>query len=131
MNLALAENIKVWQQAVIDGRRRVADEERRATYPINADEDTVNLAEYYRLKYHQARILKALSFFMDITPAELSAVTGIHRALLSMEVRRVAERLHMSVHTVRRRDNAVVSYRLGNTRDRDEIRAVVRGAWLF
>jgi hypothetical protein len=125
------EMIQNWQAALNAGRQRYYDLERRATYPAETDEDTLTLAEHYRLKYPHARILKALSFYIDVTPAELSAVTGIHKALLSMEVRRVADRLRMSVYTVRRRDNAVISYRLGNASDRDEIRAVVCSNWLF
>jgi hypothetical protein len=126
-----AEHVEVWQKAVIDGRRRVADLERRATYPADAEEDTLTLAEHYRIRWHQARILKALSYFVDVTPAELCFATGIHPALLTMEVRRVAERVRMRVETERRQDRTVAFYRLAHASDRDEIRAVINSAWHF
>jgi len=126
-----AEHIETWRNAVIDGRRRVADIERRSTYPADAEEDTLTLAEHYRIRWHQARILKALSYFVNVKPADLTAVTGIHPALLTMEVRRLAERVKMKVETERRQDRSVVFYRLANMSDRDEIRAVINSAWHF
>lgn len=120
-----------WIAARADGVRRYFDTDRRATYPAQPEEDTLALAEHYRVKWHQARILKALSFFLDITPDELSAVSGVHKALLTMEVRRVAERVGVRAQTVRRADQTVVFYRLSDPADRDAIRAVISNAWKF
>lgn len=133
MTMHTAEHIATWRKNLEDGRRRVHDLERRMTYPANADEDTVAIAEHYRVKWHSARILKALSHFVDVTPADLSAVTGIHPALLTMEVRRVAERptVRMTIETVRRKDRTVRFYRLVKPSDAEQIRAVIASAWHF
>jgi hypothetical protein len=133
MSMHTAEHIEIWRQAVIDGRRRVHDIERRATYPANPDPDTVAIAEHYRIRWHQARILKAMSYFMAVTPADLAAVTGIHPALLKSEVRRVADRttVRMQIDAVHHKSGIVAFFRLGRASDRDEIRAVIQSAWQF
>jgi hypothetical protein len=130
---AALDRVKAWQQAVIAGRLRVADFERRATYPANPDPDTVAIAEHYRIRWHQARILKAMSYFMAVSPADLAAVTGIHPALLKSEVRRVADRttVRMQIDAVHHKSGIVAFFRLGRASDRDEIRAVIQSAWQF
>lgn len=128
---ATIERIASWRQAVAEGRRRLAEIERRATYPANADPDTVALADHYRLTYPRARILKALSYFTDVTPADLAAVTGIHRALLTVEVVHAASRAKTQVEIIRGNDRSVIFYRLLLAADRDEIRAVIQTSWEF
>jgi DNA-binding MarR family transcriptional regulator len=126
-----AQRIKEIQEAIAEGRRRYYDAERRSTYPANPDEDTVALAEHYRLTYARARILKALSYHVDVTPEELTAVSGIHRALLTIEIRKIAERTNLRFESERKRDNTVLFYRLASRGCRDELRAVIQGSWLF
>lgn len=125
------ERIAHWQAAVKNGRIKLADLQRRSTYPPNPDPDTVALAEHYRLLWHHARILKALSFFVDVTPSEMSAVSGVHPALLSLEVNRVAQRVGVKVETVRHKDRTVRFYRMIEIDDRDEVRAVIQSCWTF
>lgn len=125
------ERIAHWQAAVIDGRRRVADIERRATYPENPDPDTVALAEHYRLRWHQARILKALSYFVSVTPEELCAASGLRRENLTIEVKNTAYRARVKVDTIWVRYGIVAAWRLAESADRDEIRAVIVGSWEF
>jgi DNA-binding MarR family transcriptional regulator len=126
-----AARIMQIQEAIAAGRRRYYDMERRSTYPANPDEDTVALAEHYRINYPRARILKALSYHIDVTPDELSAVSGIHRVLLTMEVNKISERTGVRFESNRRRDNTVLFYRLASSRDREELRAVIQGNWHF
>ena len=123
------EQIAQWRAALTEGRRRYYDAERRATYPANPDPDTVAIAEHYRLKYPRARVLKALSYFIDAPAVDLCAVSGIHPALLAMECDSIEKRTGLSIHLIRGRCNKVTAYRLAYTADRDELRAVIQGAW--
>jgi hypothetical protein len=136
LNLAVAHDdraarIAAIQKAIDDGRRRYCNLERRATYPANPDEDTYTLAEHYRVRWHHARLLKALSYFMAVSPADLCAVSGIHPALLPMEVGKLAARVGFKIESVRKQEGAVAFYRLAAEADRDEIRAVIQSAWHF
>lgn len=136
MSLAIAHDdraarIATMQQAILDGRRRYRDLERRATYPANPDEDTHTLAEHYRVRWCHARLLKALSYFVSVTPVDLCAVSGIHPALLPMEIGKLAARVGFKIESVRKQEGAVAFYRLAAEADRDEIRAVIQSAWTF
>jgi hypothetical protein len=126
-----AEQIEKWKAALNEGRRKYYDLERRATYPANCDPDTRAIGDHYRLKYPRARVLKALSYFIDVPSADLSAVSGIHRALLAMEVDSIERHTGITIELVRARCNKVLAYRLVYGADRDEIRAVIQSAWHF
>jgi hypothetical protein len=125
------ERIQAWQAAVIDGRRRVADLERRASYPAKPDPDTVALCEHYRLLYKHGRILKALSYFVKVTPAEMCAISGVRPEMITLEVRRVADRLKMRIETIWFRHGHIESWHLTFAHDRDEVRAVIQSSWDF
>ncbi len=127
--VASPAQIALWRSAIGDGRRRVADAERRATYPQNADPETVALCERYKIKYWQGRILKALSFFVDVTADELCDLVGIHRALIKMEVHQVSRRTGMQIFVVSKPGHVPAVFRLINARDRDEIRSVIAESW--
>ncbi len=136
MNLAhvtddRAARIAAIQKMLADGRRRYNDMERRATYPARPDPDTVALCEHYRLKYPRGRLLKALSYFIDVAAVDLCAVSGLHAAILAMEIRSLEKRTGFSIGLIRLRHNTVVAYRLMREADRDEIRAVIQGSWHF
>lgn len=124
-----SERIEHWQAAVIDGRRKLADIERRATYPANPEPDTVALAEHYRLRWHQARIVKALSYFVRVTPVELCAVANLRPETVTFEVRRVAERTKFKIDTLWVRYGLVAAWQLASEADRDELRAVIVSSW--
>jgi DNA-binding MarR family transcriptional regulator len=126
-----AQRIMEIQEAIAAGRRRYYDAERRATYPANPDEDTVALAEHYRINYPRARILKALSYFVDVSTVDLCAVSGIHRAIMAMEVDNIERRTGLSISLIRARSNKVIAFRLTRAADRDELRAVIQGGWTF
>jgi len=123
------ERVKAWQQAVIDGRRIVADAERRATYPANADPDTVALCEHFRLQYKQGRILKALSFSYAVSASELVDLTGVHPALIKMEVHHTSRRTGMQIFVVSDRGRLPVLFRLVNENDCKRVRDVVTASW--
>ena len=125
------ERLEHWQAAVIDGRRTVADIERRATYPAHPEPDTVALAEHYRLRWHQARILKVLSYFVSVTPDEIADLTGVHRALVNSEVSHLARRAQIRMESVKAASGRIGVWRLAHAADRDELRAVIQSAWEF
>lgn len=123
------ERIRVWQQAVIEGSRIVAINERRATYPANPDPDTVALAEHYRIKWNRARILKAMSYFVAVTAQELADITSTHPALIRSEVQNASRQARMPIQMSVAQRPRVTFYQLANSHDRDELRAVMQAAW--
>lgn len=123
------EHIAQWRAAVMRGQRRLADIERRTTYPPNPDPDTIALCEHYRIKYKQGRILKALSYFVDVTAEELSDITGVHRAIIKMEVHNTSRRTGMQIYVVSKQGRLPVVFRLMNAIDRDEVRSVMASSW--
>jgi hypothetical protein len=123
------EQIEIWRNAVIDGRRRIADFERRATYPANPDPDTVAIAEHFRVRYSQARILKALSFSHAVAADELCDITGVHPALIKMEVHHTSRRCGFPIYIVSGPGKKPVLFRITSEADCARIRAIVLLSW--
>lgn len=123
------ERVAAWQAAVIDGRRKLADMERRATYPANPDQDTVALCEHFRLQYKQGRILKALSFSYAISADALCDLTGVHPALIKMEVHHTSRRVGMQIFVVSGPGRSPVLFKIINESDCKRIRDVIARSW--
>lgn len=115
-------------ETVADGRLRYADQVRRQTYPDNADPDAVAIAEHYRMRYSFARIIKALSYGVPVTPDEMSYVSGIDREFLTRSVIDATERCGVSPVTVMRY-NRVVRWQLDDTYACAALRKVIRSGW--
>lgn len=128
---ATPEQLASWRASVSNACKQLAVMQRRATYPANPDSETIAIAEHYGLKYRPARILKALSYFFDTTPEELSELTGVHPAIVKMEVQSLSARTGIRITFATKRSKVVSFYRLESARDRDEIRAVMASSWGF
>lgn len=126
---ASRERIEKWQRAVIEGRRRVVEIERRSTYPANPDPDTVAIAEHFQLKYPQARILKALSYSYAVPTDVLSELTGVHKAMIRMEVRNLARRTYLQIVVVAKSANVPALFKMLHESDCKRIRDVIAQSW--
>jgi hypothetical protein len=104
---------------------------RRASYPEHADPDTVAIAEYYRVRYIRARIIKALSFGVQVTPGELVQLSGIPKASLADHMYRITQKLGCSITAGRVGEGKVQWYLLKDARCCSEIRTVIRNSWRF
>ena len=102
---------------------------RRCTYPANPDPDTVALAETYRIRWHQARLLKVLSYFVTCSREELAIAACIDPKQVSEDLKRVAYRCSLKIDSVASVSGQRFGWRLALPEDRDRLKAVIATAW--
>lgn len=107
-----------------------AIDKRRATYPAKPDPDTVALAEYFRIKWHYARIARALAFGIACTRADLSHVSGVRSTYVGQIVAAVCARIRVQVEFISFGRNAKDVWRLRQS-DVEALQAIIRASWRY
>lgn len=111
------------------GQLRRWQQMRETSYPDDACPDTIVVAERYKLNYHRARILHALSYGMSVPVLDMCALTKLPPEVICHEVHRMAEFLGISVKVGKVWGNIPKFFFLENEAFCQEVRDHIHMSW--
>lgn len=102
---------------------------RRATYPAKPDPDTLVLAEHYRLRWRHARLVKALSYGVKCSRADLSEISGIKPKYVGQTMTALSRRIRMRVEAFSFVGGKPTVWRMASPDDCARLRSIIAGCW--